>query len=267
MPKRPQAYYRPRDLSEALALLARPDVAPLAGGTQLLGDEQGVAYAGVVDLQDVGLNDLHLETAELRVGATVTLADLAAFLEAEAATAAATPLLQKAIHQAGPNTYRNAATLGGVIAARLPDSELLAALLVLEAQVALRTPEPETMALRAYLATPERPSGLIVHVAIPWQDGRWASDRVARTPADYPIVSVTLWQPAGQAPRLAATGLAPQPMRLAEAEAAVAGAIDADTVATAAAAARAACTHPGDFRGDHDYRAEMAAVLTRRVLT
>ncbi|MCZ7672864.1 MAG: hypothetical protein M5U34_39945 [Chloroflexi bacterium] len=32
------------------------------------------------------------------------------------------------------------------------------------------------------------------------------------------------------------------------------------------AAAKTACTHPGDFRGGAAYRADMAAVLTRRVL-
>ena len=31
-------------------------------------------------------------------------------------------------------------------------------------------------------------------------------------------------------------------------------------------AAAAASSHPGDFRGDAAYRADMAAVLTRRVL-
>ncbi len=34
----------------------------------------------------------------------------------------------------------------------------------------------------------------------------------------------------------------------------------------AAEAASDANTHPGDFRGDAAYRADMAAVLTRRVL-
>jgi CO/xanthine dehydrogenase FAD-binding subunit len=37
-------------------------------------------------------------------------------------------------------------------------------------------------------------------------------------------------------------------------------------MAAAAAAAKAANAHPGDFRGDANYRAEMAAVLTKRVL-
>ncbi|HQF70114.1 MAG TPA: xanthine dehydrogenase family protein subunit M, partial [Promineifilum sp.] len=90
-------------------------------------------------------------------------------------------------------------------------------------------------------------------------------ERVARTPADAPIVSVTLWRPDGGAVRLAATGISPRPMRLRAAEAAL-GDGTAEAVAAAAEAARAAALHPGDFRGDAAYRAEMAAVLTRRVL-
>ena len=41
---------------------------------------------------------------------------------------------------------------------------------------------------------------------------------------------------------------------------------DEDAITAAADAARAAASHPGDFRGDAAYRAEMAAVLTRRVV-
>ena len=32
---------------------------------------------------------------------------------------------------------------------------------------------------------------------IPWTKGQGAAERVARTPADYPIVSVVAWLPAG----------------------------------------------------------------------
>jgi CO/xanthine dehydrogenase FAD-binding subunit len=77
---------------------------------------------------------------------------------------------------------------------------------------------------------------------------------------------VTLWQPEGQPPRLAATGIAAYPLRLADAEAHLIDSIDERTIYRAAAAARDAADHPGDFRGDADYRAEMAAVLTRRLL-
>jgi CO/xanthine dehydrogenase FAD-binding subunit len=166
-------------------------------------------------------------------------------------------LLQQAIHYSGPNTYRNAATLGGTIASRLPDSELLAALLVLEAQLHLAN--GEAMSLVDYLAAGERPSTLIIAVTIPWANGQGRSERVARTPADYPIVSITLWQPEEGSGRLAATGLGERPFRLTTAEAHL------NDSQAAAAAAQSANQHPGDFRGNAAYRAEMAAVLTKRV--
>ncbi len=130
----------------------------------------------------------------------------------------------------------------------------------------LRLPRPETVSLAAYLNAETRPSGLITAVRIPIQPGRAVAERVARTPADYPIVSITAWQPDGAPARLAATGIGPRPMRLETPEAVVAAGLTEATIEAAANAAQVANTHPGDFRGDAAYRAEMAAVLTRRVL-
>lgn len=259
MPKRPDAYYRPETLPEALNLLSKPDTIPLAGGTKLLtGDVDGA----VVDLQNLGLNQVEQVNEHLLLGATLTLDALAAWLQERTAEGPA-ELLQNAIQLAGPNTYRHAATLGGTAAGRLPDSELLAALLVLDATLHLQIPESTTMPLADYLAAAERPFGLITQLTISWQGGQGAAERVARTPADYPIVSVTGWQPTGETPRLAATGIGSYPARLTQAEAALAQ----GEMETAVLAAQSACRHPGDFRGDADYRKEITAVLTRRVLS
>jgi len=267
MPQKPTAYYRPTNLDEALRYLRQPNTLPLAGGTALLATEDGIT-ATVVDLQNTGLD--HLTWADdgrlLRVGAMVRLTDLDEFLAPLAALEGAAALVRGAIHRAGPNTYRNAATVGGIIASRLPDSELLAALLVLDATVSLRLPAPETVSLATYLRDEERLPGLITDIMIYWPAGKSASERVARTPADYPIVSVTGWRPASGAIRLAATGTGPRPMHLVTAEVALGGGLDEDAIATAAQAAAKSVDHPGDFRGDAAYRAEMAAVLTRRVL-
>ncbi|WP_420627450.1 FAD binding domain-containing protein [Candidatus Leptofilum sp.] len=266
MPQKPDSYFRPESLEEALNLLAKPNSAPLAGGTKLLATEEGLPGTAIIDLQASGLSQAKLLPVNnnhiLAVGATLTLAKLHQFLQAELADNAAALLLQTAIHQAGPNTYRNAATLGGTIASCLPDSELLAALLVLEATVTLRgLTSQNILSLADYLADAERPSGLITTISIPLPAGRGASHRVARTPADYPIVSITGWQLPDGSVRLAATGLGERPFRLTQAEQAT----QTDSAAAANAAANAN-THPGDFRGDANYRAEMAAVLTRRTL-
>jgi carbon-monoxide dehydrogenase medium subunit len=265
MPKKPGAYYRPENMDQALQYLSLPDTIPLAGGTELLAQEAGISLA-VVDLQDLGLNQIEGARDSLRIGAMVTLSRLSDYLEKEKSTAAATPLLRKAIQQAGPNTYRNAATLGGVIASRLPDSELLAAMLVLDAVLSLQTPEGVQISLAGYLQPEDRPQGLLTEIIVPWADGKGASERVARTPADYPIVSLTSWQPRGKAPLLAATGLGSRPARLSAVEALLHRDLDEAAIANAAVAAGGANTHPGDFRGDAAYRAEMASVLTRRVL-
>jgi carbon-monoxide dehydrogenase medium subunit len=266
MPKKPDAYLRPKNLDEALRLLAQPDHIALAGGAHLLATEEGVSAAAVVDLQDCDLGDVATTDGELTAGATVRLSDLAAFLNGADLPGDLPRLLQAAIRQAGPNTYRHAATLGGVIASRLPDSELLAALLVAEATLDLHLPQPERVTLVSYLAAPARPAGLISAVHLPLGLGRWAAERVARTPADYPIVSVTAWLPDAATTRLAITGNAERPWRPAAVEAAMVGGLSGPSIAAAADAAAAATTHPGDFRGDTAYRAEMAAVLTRRVL-
>jgi CO/xanthine dehydrogenase FAD-binding subunit len=159
----------------------------------------------------------------------------------------------------------NAGTIGGTIGARLVDSELLAALLVLDAELLLQTPEPQWLTLADYLGAEERPNGLITEIRLAWQSGWGGSERVARTPADYPIVSVTVWQPDGHSPRLAATGMAPRPVRLNTAETALTNEQSPASIETAANAAASQTNHPGDFRGSADYRAEMTAVLTRRL--
>ena len=264
MSKRIGAYYRPDSIEEALELLSQPDTVPLGGGTKLLAGEE-VAITGVVDLQQLPLTDISGGVEKpLLLGGTARLADTADFL-AQEETAVAAPLLQAAIRRAGANSYRNMATMGGVVASRLANSELLAALLVLDAVVVLRTPAVAEMLLADYLASDERPFGLITQVRLPWSAGVGASERVARTPADDPIVSVTGWRTTGGQVRLAATGIAERPLRLTAAEQALQNE-GAAAVETAVVQAQIACRHPGDFLGDTAYRTAMAGVLTRRVL-
>jgi xanthine dehydrogenase YagS FAD-binding subunit len=103
-------YARPAGLDEALALLAGDGAAPLGGGTDLAGQvDRGIREPSLlVDLRDAGLGAIDAADAGLRVGATVTLAELAAspLIEpyaavSRAASLAASPLL------------RNAGTVGG----------------------------------------------------------------------------------------------------------------------------------------------------------
>lgn len=267
MPKKPGAYHRPQSLAEALQLLAQPGSVALAGGTKLLASEAGLPADHVIDLQSLGLNQIEAGEDGLNIGATCTLSDFAAALARENPSEPASVLLQEAIQHEGPNTYRNAATVGGSIASRLPDSELLAALLVMDTRLSFASlSESKETSLAAYLETDDLQYGIITSVQIPWTNGRGAAERVARTPADYPIVSVAAWHPSDGSVRLAATGIGPYPERLYSAESILSGGLDEDAVNDAAVEVKENVHHPGDFRGDSAYRAQMAEVLTRRVL-
>lgn len=268
MPMKVSSYFRPKNLDEAIDLLKNPDAAPLAGGTKLLADN---ASPVVVDLQDLGLDQIKLESGSYLIGSMTRLAALSDYLTrsienesgAEGALEGQGQLLIEAIQRAGPNTYRNAATAGGIVASRLPDSELIAALLVMETVLRFYRYGRESIPLEEYLSDDPRPAGLIVELSIPQAAGSGGIERVARTPADYPIVSVTYFRPEGGDPRLAATGINLRPIRLREAEKVL---VSGGSSEEAAAAAKSMSSHPGDFRGDARYRAEMVSVLTRRVL-
>lgn len=104
------SYARPASLDEALALLAEEGATPMGGGTDLAGQiDRGIrSPATLVDLRDTGLGAIEQESDGLRVGAAVTLADLATAAALEpymavrmAAASAASPLL------------RNVGTVGG----------------------------------------------------------------------------------------------------------------------------------------------------------
>jgi xanthine dehydrogenase YagS FAD-binding subunit len=97
------AYARPASLDDALALLAEDGGAPFGGGTDLAGQaDRGIRTPAVlVDLRDTGLGTIEEADGGLWVGATVTLAELAASAllapyaaVARAASLAASPLLR-----------------------------------------------------------------------------------------------------------------------------------------------------------------------------
>ena len=96
-------YARPGSIDEALSLLDGDGAAPLGGGTDLAGQlDRGITSPTLlVDLRDAGLGAIKERDGGLRIGATVTLAELAASplvagyaAVGAAASLAASPLLR-----------------------------------------------------------------------------------------------------------------------------------------------------------------------------
>lgn len=261
-------YHRPKTLDDALELFQREQTTvPLAGGTDLV-PARAPDVQAVVDLQDLGLDELRAEGFRIHIGATVPLQRLVESPEAG-------ELLAEAAHLEGPLTYRNAATLGGTIATGDPTSQLLIALLALDTEVHLRLPDPANVSLDRILDAPGKflDGGLITGTTALSADGAPATAmaRVARTPRDKPIVAAAVrlaregeWCGAA---RIALAGVAERPIRAREAEDRLKGQpCNPETVNAAVATMVEHLDPPSDFKGSSEYRREMAAVLTRRAL-
>jgi CO/xanthine dehydrogenase FAD-binding subunit len=240
-----KAYHRPATVDEALQLMAQPSIhsAVIAGGTHIIPHLKETVEA-VIDLQAVGLTSLSTETETLTAGAMVTLQTLVDH--------DATPfLLREAALYEGPNTFRHVGTVGGSIIAAHKESEFVAALLVYEAEVTLQSLNgSKTMMLADFLK--DMPSalegGLITAVSIA-TGGKTASARVARTPMDSPIVAALARRSANGTIQLALCGVATAPV-----------------LVDPTSDIKAAINPPADFRGSAEYRRQMAATLSRRVL-
>jgi CO/xanthine dehydrogenase FAD-binding subunit len=255
-------YHRPTDLAAAIATLRRPRprTVPLAGGTWLnprLGKE--VEATAVVDLSELGLAGIERDPDTLRLGPMATLADVA---EDECCQTLASGLLATTARRDAVVNVRNAATVGGTVVVAPPDSELILALLALDAHLTVQSDGVRSWSLTRFLADRTRAlnGGLITQVQIhlPLQAAGGLA-HVTRTPFDHPIVAaVAVISEDPDARRIALGGVASRPLvvtfeRIAEADGAVAKAIDS--------------AEPyGDFRGTADYRREMGALMARRAL-
>ncbi len=270
-------YHRPKTLAEALTLLRRPHIRtiPIGGGTQVLAEGSPDVEA-VVDLGDLGLNFIQLEGTVLRIGATTPLQ---ALVEAPAAAAYGNGILATAARETAPLPLRNQRTVGGAVVGASGEQPLATILMALGAELVVFTePEsPRALTLEAFYDYREalRRQGVIVaEVRLPLSVAPMGASfhKVARTPADAPIVGVAVRlfrgvDGAGYGVRIAVGGVAARPIRLTAVEQALEGRPpDPERFAAAAQEAREGIAPPGDFRGSAEYRREMVGVLLRRAL-
>jgi CO/xanthine dehydrogenase FAD-binding subunit len=131
-------YVRASTLQEALTAL-RDGLVPLAGGTVITPtwSRVGIDAPGVVDICSVqNLRGIEIHDGSIELGATTTIASLAANGEIYARC----PALTQAAQSIGNPSVRRVATVGGNVALRTSTADLIPALLVLQAQVDWATP-------------------------------------------------------------------------------------------------------------------------------
>jgi CO/xanthine dehydrogenase FAD-binding subunit len=260
-------YHKPTTLDEALKLLRRTRLrtVPLAGGTSLV-PEAAPDVQAVVDLNALDLSFIQtLEFTEtlrgLEIGATTKLQMI---VDHEAARAYADGVLVTAILDSASRHTREAASFAGSIVVAPGNSPLFTALLALDARLIVRATRGtrETEIALPYW-TPQ-PRSLILRVTLPtFPNGAHAAyEKVARTPADQPIVCVAARATADQNHlrdiRLALGGVAEKPIVITQ----PAGSIDDLTQL-----AVSTVTPRDDYFATAAYRREMIGVLTKRALS
>ncbi len=265
------AYYRPKDLGEALSLFAGTNVVALAGGTELLARKDATIKA-VVDLQDLGLDYVSAEDNGLHIGAMTRLQTLVTH---QLTREFAGGLIARCAEQSAQFTERCSATLGGTVAAASANHDLLLALLVCDAHANFisQRPEQARLIVLSEFLNAERasmPKGLLLtEVVLPAQPSgaRYAFERVSRTPRDRAIVNVAMRAALDgdvvRDVRVAVGAVAAHPIRLGAMEQLLDGR-RIDEQLPAPSELLRDLTPPNDHIASSEYRRAMVGVLLRR---
>jgi CO/xanthine dehydrogenase FAD-binding subunit len=260
--------HTPETLDDATHLLMEADVRPLYGGVALH-REAPLDVNAVVDLSLLGIDQHRAFDTGYAFGGMMTLQAILNACETMQARFPTAAFLVDIIKDEAPVNMRNTMTLGDLLIERRANSVLLTALVLFDAQV---DANGWPRFIHDWVEAPdvEVRNALITEVALEQghPNARTAYEKVSRTPKDAPIIGAMAYvqrDDAGQVidARLAMCGVASQPIPLAD--------VDEELIATNgdidAALKKLDLSPPGDHWGSSDYRAEMARVLARRVLT
>ena len=279
-----QHYFVPTTIDEALELLAaQPGAArAVAGGTDLVIEvDRGVRRPeALVDITRIpGLDMIELrDDGRIQLGALVTHNQVVA---SELCVARALPLAQACIEVGAPQ-IRNRGTVAGNLITASPANDTITPLIALDADVTLSSKRgSRVVALRDFYTGVRRtvlePDELLVAISFAPlasdEHGLFLKLGLRRAQAIAVVnVALVLGLPGGTAApatnaRIALGSVAPTIVRAAEAESFLEHrALDAATIADAAALAERAARPIDDVRGPASYRRGMVAGLVGRAL-
>lgn len=270
-------YVRPSSVEEAIGILSSdPDAKVLAGGHSLI-PAMKLRLAAPGTVVDIGKID-GLKGIDSRGGAKIgALTTYASIVESD--KLGDFPMLQDATKQVGDPSVRNRGTIGGSMAHNDPAADLTAVVLALNGSVTAQGKSgARDIALDdlfvGLLTTSLTEDEIITSVNIPndYADAKQAYVKHAHPASGYAVVgvAVAVKEKDGkvESARIAVTGAPDHAKRSSAAEAALVGkALDADTIAAAAAVA---ADDLGELNGDvyasPEYRAHLVRVLTKRAL-
>jgi carbon-monoxide dehydrogenase medium subunit len=269
----------PRTVADALSVMAaEPEAMILAGGTDLLvqyqaGLRRPTVFVDVKHIPD--LMRIDVDADGVTIGAAVPAVEITAHKQ----VAAWWPGLVEAVRLIGSTQIQGRCTIGGNLCNGSPAADSSCALIVNRAVGNIAGPAgvrqvPVDQFLNGPGRTVLRPGELLVSVRVP-KPPPHAADAyqrlIPRTEMDIAVASVAVsvaLDPRGVCTDAAVAigAVAPTPVLVADAAAALRGSvIDAAALERAAAAASAAARPIDDRRGTVAYRRHVVGVLTKRV--
>jgi aerobic carbon-monoxide dehydrogenase medium subunit len=267
-------------VQDAIALLAKDaDAKLIAGGHSLL-PTMKLRLASPSMLVDLGgvkeLHGIRRDGDSLAIGALTTHREIEFSNELKTAC----PILPEAAAQIGDPLVRNRGTIGGSVAHADPAADFPAVLLALDAAIQVegsngrRTIAAGDFFLDLFM-TALQPGELLTGINVPAAQPAgtgMAYEKFAHPASRYAIVGVAaVVRVEGgvcRGARVAVTGAATHAMRLSKVEAALVGkALNDQTLAAACQNVIAADDLLSDQFASSEYRAHLAAVLSRRALT
>jgi xanthine dehydrogenase iron-sulfur cluster and FAD-binding subunit A len=264
-----RTYHRPGTLEAALELRAA-GARVLAGGTRLLATAE--ALETVVDLGGVPLDAITTRDGDLYIGAMATLQDL---IDDPAVHELTAGLLPEACRAWSPSRMlRGMATVGGEAVHGAHDSEVLAALLALNAVFVIRhgREELESPSLRFLSHVQEDVGdGIVTSLFIPGAPDGAALERLAVLPSAPAILSCAVALAWGgdlcTRARIALTGHEGPPARVLEAELRLEGTSgDRKALERVLDQVVARSEFRDDAHASAGYRKRVAPVLVRRAI-
>ena len=277
----PFAYACPTSLADAVALLAAHDgeAKLLAGGQSLVPmlAFRVAAPSLLVDLRKLEeLRRIGISDKGVTLGAMVRWCDI----RDDARLRKAHPLLVAAIEHVAHYQIRNRGTVGGSMAHADPAAEMPGIAVTCEAEIAVIGKAGGRIFAAADffqgpLMTALEPDEIISEIRLPpWPAGRrFGFAEFARRRGDFALAGAALFydpDDGGKArnAHVGVIGVADRPLRLAAVEAVLNGrVINDETIAAAAAAARAAVDPADDIHAGGAYRRALVGTMVERALT
>jgi carbon-monoxide dehydrogenase medium subunit len=270
-------YHRARDVAGAVGLLTElgDDAKIIAGGQSLVAmmNYRLARPAHLVDIGRIaGLDDLRRERDALRIGALTTHRAVEVATDAQLG---GFTLLRDAMAWVGHLPIRTRGTVGGSLAHADATAEWCLLAILLDAEIVARGPQGErTIAagefFHGFYSTALGYDEMIVEVVFPRPAPHSALVEYADRRGDFAIVSAAVdldldgdARPAVRGGRIALGGVAPVPVRVAEAAAVLAEGRPAspELFRRCAAAAAAAIDPPSYGSGSADYRRALTRTL------